>query len=63
MIDKYATEADGLPSLEICRARQRAAFMRKCGCGKLKDPSTLHRVGSRTWTSCLRCLGTIKQHS
>lgn len=64
MIDKYSgTHWDGGVSLEICKARHRAVLSNKCGCGKLRDPSEVHRIGSRTWTSCLRCLGTIKQYS
>ena len=58
--DKYSNE-DG-PSLETCRARHRAAMSGKCSCGKKRDPNPqVKRVGSRTWTSCDRCFGTIKQ--
>ena len=61
--DKYSNETMLGPSLEVVKARHRAAFTHRCGCGKLRDPSAIHKIGSRTWVSCLRCLGTIKQLS
>lgn len=61
--DKYSNETILGPSLETVKARHRAALTHKCGCGKLRDPSEIHKAYSRTWISCLRCLGTIKQLS
>ncbi len=52
----------GVP-MPVVIARHRAVMTHKCGCRKLRDPSHIKRVGSRTWISCLRCLGTIKQLS
>jgi hypothetical protein len=62
--DKYAGEHwDGGPSMDVVRARHRAVIERKCRCGNKRDPSEIKRVGSRTWISCLRCFGQIKQLS
>lgn len=58
--DKYELETWAGPSMATVMARQRAAFGGGCKCGKLRDPVTKSN-GSRTWLSCLRCLGTIKQ--
>ena len=53
--------------LAICltcvKARHRAALALKCLCGRQARQSDVHRVGSRTWISCLRCLGSIRQLS
>jgi len=36
----------------------------RCTCPKrLKRPTDVKRIGSRTWISCERCLGTIEQLS
>jgi len=46
------------------QARQKAAVSGgSCHCGRAKRPSEVHKHFSRTWISCLRCLGTIKQLS
>lgn len=57
--DKYQLETWAGPSMATVMARQKAAFGGGCKCGKLRDPVT-KSSGSRTWLSCLRCLGTIK---
>ena len=46
-------------------ARQKAVtqWHGACHCGKQRRPSEIHKIGSRTWISCLRCLGQIKQLS
>jgi len=50
--------------MDCTRARQRAAMSHKCVCGPKKVRlSPLHRIGSRTWVSCLRCLGQVAQYS
>jgi hypothetical protein len=51
------------PCMSCVRARHRGAVTHKCSCGRLRRPSKLNRVGSRTWISCLRCFATIKQLS
>lgn len=61
--DKYSNETPIGPSMATVKARHRAAMTHKCGCGKLKDPTEVKRVGSRSWISCHRCLGSIKQLS
>lgn len=61
--DKYANETIFGPSMTVVKARHRAALTHKCSCGKMKDPTEVKKVGSRTWISCHRCLGTIKQLS
>ena len=62
--DKYAGEHwDGGPSMEVVRARHRAVVDRRCRCGAKKDPTAVKRIGSRSWISCHRCLGQIKQLS
>ena len=62
--DKYQNETCYGPSMATIRARQRVAIGKgKCACGVLRDPSEVHRAGSRAWTSCNRCFGLIKQHS
>ena len=55
--------AFGEVAFEVIRARHRAAVTGRCGCGRKHIESDVHRVGSRTWVSCLRCLGTIRQLS
>lgn len=59
--DKYSNETPAGPSLATCRARHRAALDHRCHCGKLRDPGTKLRIGSRSWIPCHRCLGTITQ--
>lgn len=49
--------------LACTRARHRAAGGRGCKCGNKARPTGVHRLGSRSWISCLRCLGQIKQLS
>ncbi len=62
-IDKYSNETVYGPSMATVKARHRAVLTHRCGCGKLRDPSDVKRVGSRSWISCNRCLGQIKQLS
>lgn len=63
-IDKYSGQhPDGGPTMEVVKARHRAVLRKRCVCGKLRDPSEVRRIGSRSWVSCLRCLGQIKQIS
>lgn len=47
------------------KARQRAVVNRgRCVCGNDRiEHKDIHRAGSRTWISCDRCLGTVKQLS
>lgn len=61
--DKYSNETPIGPSMAVVKARHRAVMNRKCSCGKLKDPTEVKRIGSRSWISCNRCLGQIKQLS
>jgi hypothetical protein len=49
--------------LACTTARHKAVVRKKCSCGKAKRPSDIKKNGSRTWISCLRCLGQIKQLS
>jgi len=49
--------------LDCTEARHNAVLKRKCVCGNKKRESEIHKIGSRTWISCLRCLGQIKQLS
>ena len=49
--------------LDCTKARHKAVFTGKCVCGNKKRESDIHKIGSRTWISCLRCLGQIKQLS
>lgn len=56
------------PSYTVCmectKARCRTATTRGgCKCGRKARPTEVKRVGSRTWISCHRCLGQIKQLS
>ena len=48
---------------ECTKARHKAVLKRHCVCGSKKRESSIHKIGSRTWVSCLRCLGQIKQLS
>ena len=59
--DKYSAETILGPSMAVVRARHRAAMDHRCHCGKLKDPTEVKRIYSRTWIACHRCLGQIKQ--
>ena len=61
--DKYDDGMWNSPSMDVVRARHRAAMDHKCHCGSLRDPSTEKRIGSRRWISCERCFGQIKQLS
>ena len=57
--------ADGGPCMDCVHARARSVAKHGrclCGCKKIPNPE-IHRIGSRTWQSCDRCLGTIKQLS
>lgn len=54
------------PCLACVKARARVATTGRgrCGCPKrLKRPTDVKRIGSRTWIACERCLGTIEQLS
>ena len=63
-VDKYSNETRLGPSMAVVKARMQVATRRGgCKCGKLKDPTEIKRAGSRTWISCHRCLGQIKQLS
>lgn len=57
--------ADGGPCMDCVRARARSVAERgRCVCGRARIPNpAIHRIGSRSWQSCDRCLGTIKQLS
>lgn len=62
--DRYSGQhPDGGPTIEVVRARHKAAVTHKCSCGKKKDPTEIKRIGSRSWINCYRCLGQIKQLS
>lgn len=46
------------------KARHKACMKRKCVCPKkLRRESKIKKTGSRSWISCERCLGQIKQLS
>ncbi len=63
-VDKYSGQhPDGGPAMEVVWARAKAAATKECRCGKKKDPTEVRSVGSRSWISCFRCLGQIKQLS
>ncbi len=63
-VDKYSgSHPDGGPSMEVVAARHVAVMCSKCRCGSKKDPTEVRSVGSRSWISCFRCLGQIKQLS
>jgi hypothetical protein len=50
--------------MECTVARARAVQKRRCVCTKRQQrPTDIKRVGSRSWISCERCLGQIKQLS
>ena len=49
--------------MDCTRARQRAVLSRKCVCGSKRRPTEVKHMASRTWISCYRCLGQIKQLS
>ena len=52
------------PCMDCVRARARSATTgHRCVCGRKRIESAVKRVGSRTWISCERCLGTVKQLS
>ena len=50
--------------LDCVKARAKAAFGGRCTCGKKRNENpTLHKIGSRMWHTCDRCLGTTRQLS
>ncbi len=49
--------------LDCTKARHRAVVAGGCKCGRKARPTEVLRTGSRTWISCHRCLGQIKQLS
>ncbi len=62
--DPYSGQhPDGGPTMAVVLARQKAVMKRKCVCGPRKDPTPVKSAGSRSWISCFRCLGQIKQLS
>jgi hypothetical protein len=50
------------PCMPCVRARARAAFTHRCSCGRKRRERTVSN-GSRTWVSCDRCLGSVRQLS
>lgn len=56
---------DGGPCMNCVRARAASVGASgRCVCGRKRIPDPeIHRVYSRSWESCLRCLGTIRQLS
>ena len=63
-IDHYANETPLGPSLDTIKARARVAFGKRCACGPKRDEEpAVHKSGSRTWTTCRRCFGTVRQMS
>lgn len=64
-VDLYEHEMWAGPSMATCRARQKAAMDGRCHCGKLRHPASKPKSNGmgRTWISCERCFGTIKQLS
>lgn len=49
------------PCMDCVRARHRAALTHRCTCGRKRRESDPHKIGSRRWTTCARCLGTVRQ--
>ena len=49
--------------LDCTKARHRAVVGRGCKCGRKARPTEVLRTGSRSWISCFRCLGQIRQLS
>ncbi len=49
--------------MECTKARAKAAGGGGCKCGNKKVPTDVKKSGSRSWISCHRCLGQIKQLS
>jgi len=50
--------------LPCVKARARSAQDHRCHCGsQRRENPEMHRIGSRTWHTCLRCLGTARQLS
>lgn len=50
--------------MDCTKARARTvANHGKCSCGSKRKPGKVMKVYSRSWISCNRCLGTIKQLS
>ena len=46
------------------KARAKTAQTHRCSCGsKRRENPEVHKVGSRTWHTCFRCLGTTRQLS
>ena len=49
---------------DCCKARARTAFTHRCSCGRKRRLNLeVHKIGSRKWQTCFRCLGTAKQLS
>lgn len=50
--------------LDCTKARHRTVYNGgRCTCRKKAVPTEVNRVGSRSWISCFRCLGQIRQLS
>ena len=49
--------------MDCTRARHNAVLKRKCCCGNKRRPTEVKKAYSRSWISCYRCLGQIKQLS
>lgn len=49
--------------LPCTKARYKAVITKRCVCGRGRRPTDVKRIGSRSWVSCKRCLGTIEQLS
>ena len=49
---------------DCVKARHRAVVKRGCACGrKRRENPEVHKVGSRRWHTCFRCLGQTRQLS
>jgi hypothetical protein len=52
------------PCMPCLQARARTAFKGRCTCpSRLRRPTAPKRVGGRSWISCERCLGHVRQLS
>ena len=49
--------------MECTKARHHAVMKRKCCCGNKRQPTEVKKTYSRSWISCYRCLGQVKQIS
>lgn len=52
------------PCMDCVKARYNAVLKRRCCCGKQRrENPKVHKIGSRTWMTCDRCLGQTRQLS